>query len=469
MNKNLKLFGLAALAVVIAFSMAVCDSGTTNTGNTTSQGGSDNLSNQDEYKTYTAYDEAGNAFILVVSGNETYVLSILKQNGTTLGSSTGTVTGSNSTSYILKSKGGNTFTVVVNVNIIVSINSPIPLDSGGTKSPEGELSSKKPGGNSNSPGNSSNPDGSDPGDSGNVTSWTVYDTNTWIEAVNGIRSGGNNKRHTITVTGDFTAQITTSVLENTFGSVTGITVTIEGSRTISQPEKIGSLLIIGREQTVIVKDLKLQGYGRNTDNYAVLVMGGGILRMQGSASLTGNNGRSGVYVGGTFIMEDNAKVFNNIADSKGGGVSVDRGGSFTMQDNAAVSGNSVVVVSTSAIHAGIAYGGGVFVIDGSFTMNGGEISNNTLIAGTTYGGGVWATPSFIMNGGVISGNTARQGGGVHANLIKTGGTIYGSDATEGLKNIATDNISHAVHGVYRTRSATAGPNMNTDNLMFWDE
>jgi len=296
MNKYLKLFGLVALVAIITFSMAVCDSGTTK------PGGSGDTSTQEEYKTYTAYDEAGNAYILVVTGNETYVLSIQKQNGTTLGSSTGTVTNSNNTSFTLKHKGGNTFIVTINGNIIVSINIPIPLDSGGTKSPEGELSSKKPGGNSNIPGNNSNPDdSSNPGDSdNNGTSWTVYDTNTWIEAVNGIRSGGNNKRHTITVTGDFTAQITTSALENTFGSVTGLTVTMEGFRTISQPEKNGSLLTIGREQTVIVKDLKLQGYNRNTSNSTVYVLGGGTFRMQGNASLTSSNGTRGVVVAGTY-------------------------------------------------------------------------------------------------------------------------------------------------------------------------
>jgi hypothetical protein len=76
-----------------------------------------------------------------------------------------------------------------------------------------------------------------------------------------------------------------------------------------------------------------------------------------------------------------------------------------------------------------------------------------------------------MNGGVISGNTALAGGGVadltFNGFIKTGGTIYGSDAGEGLKNIATYGDSHAVYGRGK-RSATAGPDMNTDNFSFWE-
>jgi len=88
MNKILKLSGnlnrmlsaklllfIIALVAMIGLSMAACDNGTTDSGGTTGQGGSGNPGNQGGYKTYTAYDEAGNAFILVVTENDTYVLS----------------------------------------------------------------------------------------------------------------------------------------------------------------------------------------------------------------------------------------------------------------------------------------------------------------------------------------------------------------------------------------------------------
>jgi len=144
MKTSIKLFGLIALVTVIVFAMAACDSGSGSSQNSSS-GGSD-TSKQEGYKTYSAYDEAGNAFILVVTENDTYVLSIQRETGATLGSSTGTVTSSNNTSYTLKHKGGSTFIVTINVNVIVSINIPIPLDIGGSKSPEGVLSPKKLGG-----------------------------------------------------------------------------------------------------------------------------------------------------------------------------------------------------------------------------------------------------------------------------------------------------------------------------------
>jgi len=143
MKALFKLLGRIALITLIAFSMAACDNGTTDL-----DGGS-NPGNQEGYKTYTAYDEAGNAFILIVTKNDTYVLSILNPSGSTLGTSTGTITSSNNTSITCKHKGGNIFIVTINSNIIVSVNDPVPLDSGGTKSPQGLLSPYKPSNNGN--------------------------------------------------------------------------------------------------------------------------------------------------------------------------------------------------------------------------------------------------------------------------------------------------------------------------------
>jgi hypothetical protein len=73
---------------------------------------------------------------------------------------------------------------------------------------------------------------------------------------------------------------------------------------------------------------------------------------------------------------------------------------------------------------------GVFVIEGSFTMNGGTISGNT---NTNRCGGVEVVNSttFTMNGGTISGNTGRGGGvytGTDSTFTMNGGTISGNTA-----------------------------------------
>ena len=151
------------------------------------------------------------------------------------------------------------------------------------------------------------------------TAYTVRNTATWIEAVNGIRNGGNDQEYTITVTGTVSVPAST---ESTFGAVTGVTITIEGGGTLS-PSNNGALLNIGKEQTVIVKDVTLRGRSTKNPNSVIDVMGG-IFRMEGKASVTGNVGAGGVWVDqkGTFIMKENASVSGNSRDNgknKGGG------------------------------------------------------------------------------------------------------------------------------------------------------
>jgi len=242
-------------------------------------------------------------------------------------------------------------------------------------------------------------------------SWDVNNLSTWIEAVNGIRSGGNNREHIITVTGNISIPMSDS---NTFGSVTNILVTLGGSGTIS-PSSNGSLLQIGNGQTVIVKDLTLQGR---------VVISGGTFSMQDNASVQGNDSYGGgVSVNdGIFIIQDNASVSGNNG-YRGGGVDVRERGTFIMHGGEIRSNTS-----GSSSEGG---GGGVYVYSGSFTMNNGTISGNTANAG---GGGVYvANGTFIMNGGAISGNTTSgSGGGVYVsggNFTMNGGTISDNTAT----------------------------------------
>jgi hypothetical protein len=90
--------------------------------------------------------------------------------------------------------------------------------------------------------------------------------------------------------------------------------------------------------------------------------------------------------------------------------------------------------------------------------------------------------TFTMNGGVISGNTASSsGGGVYvrcwyydSSFIKTGGTIYGSNAgayANAVKNASGVLANDSGHAVYasaeflldKRKETTAGPD---DNLSF---
>lgn len=111
-------------------------------------------------------------------------------------------------------------------------------------------------------------------------------------------------------------------------------------------------------------------------------------------------------VAGTLTLKntgdsDNGKITGGKNGSSGGGVCVTSSGSFTMEGGT-ISGNTVPNPWTDY------YGGGVYVKGGTFIMNGGTISGNTIRAGGGVGveGG-----SFTMNGGTVSGNTSSNGGG----------------------------------------------------------
>ena len=152
-------------------------------------------------------------------------------------------------------------------------------------------------------------------------------------------------------------------------------------------------------------------------------------------------------IGGNLILNDGSKI-------TGGGVSVNYG-TFTM-NGGTISGNTIgspgggvsianggtftmnggtISGNTAATASSGGSGGGVHVTGGTFTMNGGVISGNTA---PQDGGGVFinAEGTFTMNGGIISGNTARlYGGGVFSSVNGTftmhGGTISGNTAFYG--------------------------------------
>jgi hypothetical protein len=169
-----------------------------------------------------------------------------------------------------------------------------------------------------------------------------------------------------------------------------------------------------------------------------------------------DNIRPLVYFKGTELtMMDGCKITGNTNNNESptavaGGVAIDTG-TFNMEGGE-ISGNTLV--STSAAAGTIAYttygGGGVFLGAAVFfNMSGGIIKNNTAI--NCYGGGVTVyaiaastDPRVNITDGVIAGNSAPRGGGLYfycTNSIfvkKGGGIIYGDNAPAHLKNTATD-------------------------------
>jgi TolB-like protein len=359
---------------------------------------------------------------------------------------------------------------------------------------------------------------------GGISAINVSSVANWNSAINTIRNGGNNQTYIINVTGNVLVPAPPEN-ENIFGSVTGITVTIQGNGTLSLSVN-GSLLHVGAGQTVVVKDVTLRG---RSDNNApvVRIMSGSIFRMEGKASLTGNGNRGIVVEGATFTMQDNASVTGNskkrdgsFDDTGGGGVLVNNG-NFVMQSGT-ISGNSshsnsgggVFVIGggnfimqggtisgNTSSEAWGGGGGGVCVARGTFIMENGTILGNTSTSNGNGGGGVYVNGTFTMKNGTISGNTSGSdggggvyvsssgtfiiqggiitngnntqgnGGGVYVNsgtFTKTGGTITGSDMSFGDRNTAQQG--HAVYlngSPVRWRNATAGQDDKSSGYGFW--
>jgi predicted outer membrane repeat protein len=166
-----------------------------------------------------------------------------------------------------------------------------------------------------------------------------------------------------------------------------VTVTIDGGgRTVTLSEN-GALITIGSGVTLKLRNITLRGQGLDVDNTAALIQ---------------------VQTGGTLELNDDVLITGNKSASYGGGVYVD--GTFTM--------NAGEISDNTADRGGGVYVGSSWDGDGTFTMNNGKISGNTASAygGSGYygdGGGVYVGQqgTFTMSGGEISDNTADSGGG----------------------------------------------------------
>ena len=204
--------------------------------------------------------------------------------------------------------------------------------------------------------------------------------------------------------------------------------------------------------------------GEIYENEAIEVGGGvnmnsSIFTMKNSARIHSNKSAGdggGVFIDykeeaddpGVFIMEG-GEIFNNESSSEGGGVYILKS-SFTMEDgeiydNTAKGGTGVsireeaefIMRGNAKIHSNTATewdGGGVSIRSSNFIMEGGEISNNTA----RYGAGVSIREGseFIMTGNaIISYNTAESNaGGVHVyqgKFTMTGGAVSYNEAEWG--------------------------------------
>ena len=178
----------------------------------------------------------------------------------------------------------------------------------------------------------------------------------------------------------------------------------------------------------------------------------------------------GVFVYGTFTMENGIITKNSSEQGNGGGVNIGSNGTFTMRDgtisdnDAGTTGGGVNLGAYGASGATMTLeggtisgntatvnGGGVGVSVGTFTMNGGTIGGAELNT-AAFGGGVYVdgvNSNFIMTGGTISGNTATQkGGGVY--VSSTGSFTLGSSSAAASSPVISENTKtgNSTNNVY---------------------
>ena len=224
----------------------------------------------------------------------------------------------------------------------------------------------------------------------------------------------------------------------------------------------GANYIIEVNENEIIGPQTLSYSGRN--NISITLRGIGAVR---NVSLSANGAMFTIGEGVTLVLDNNITLQgrDNNTDAL---VSVAMGGTLLMNSGSTITGNRHVSANNNLY----VYGGGVRVA-GSFTMNGGTISGNSVYSTHrgAYGGGVSGGGTFTMNGGTISGNTAYgsipfqtgifngYGGGVYfmGRFTKTGGTIFGYTAGNANSNsvrLTNEAIqSNRGHAVYAENSA----------------
>jgi len=202
------------------------------------------------------------------------------------------------------------------------------------------------------------------------------------------------------------------------------------------------LTIIGLDEVRTITGTTEGAFRFNTSN--ILLTLGENITIKGVAESTAS--LISVALGSSLTMKAGSKItgFSNSGTTLNWPVSVSSTGTFTM-DGGEISGNTVSVSVSSAPTGGVAATAGVFVgaSIGNFIMNGGKITGNTLIGGSNNaggsGGGVYVASSsaaesttFTMNGGEITGNT-RNGDPSDVAISSSGTSVLSDTDNEDRK------------------------------------
>jgi len=198
--------------------------------------------------------------------------------------------------------------------------------------------------------------------------------------------------------------------------------------------------IINQNKTTIL-DLNGKTITGESRSISVFIVYGNLTLIDTSTNVVANQGG---IIGGITADSGNVTMKGGQITGAGRGVFVGRTdyrnpiGSFTME------GGAITNNTMSGLYS---KGGGVYVENGTFIMTGGAITNNTAPGMGSEGGGVYVeNGTFTMTGGTISGNTANTGGGGVSlgrfGVMQVGGTANISDnnKTAGTPSPSINNV-----------------------------
>ena len=182
--------------------------------------------------------------------------------------------------------------------------------------------------------------------------------------------------------------------------------------------------------------------------------GGGIAIGSGSLTVTNSqimsntatNSGGGIYSNNGPITLNNSQILTNTTASNGGGVSLNQPNASLVMNSGQINGN----ISTNILPSAFP-GGGVHILQGTFTLNGGEIRNNQAIRG----GGVLISAasegsvgSATINGGQVIDNEASYGGGVYVRGSLLSSAVLTINGGEVTQNESTSSSSFGGGGIY---------------------
>jgi hypothetical protein len=264
-------------------------------------------------------------------------------------------------------------------------------------------------------------------------------------------AAGSNRAVTVKYKG-VAAQITSGITVQTLNQrVSGATTT--AVIRLYADETVTSNISISSKNITLVGEGGRRTVKSSITNHRLFdVSSNGLLTLEENVTLEGSSGStfSLVYVSGAnsvFTMKPGSIITKNINTSisyHGGAVWVDNATASFVMEGGKISSNEAA-----------RHGGGVFVNQGSFTMSGGEIKDNTLGTTTAYFGSdviiFGATATFNLSGNADIGSIALY---ASSNSVKSKITVSNNfSGSVGSLDLAGNSATLATSRGYWTTSA----------------